>query len=474
MGLTLIGVRENVLAQDYCTISTDGFAEPAGLEASNLKTQEPSEVARIATLDPKHTVWRFDLSSVEATFDGFALVNHNLLPGDYVRFTARSLTSSDFDEHQTAPNAIAASTNITGAVTDVDEAIDTPDGALIEPTTKTSDWTARFSWPNLTGIPLPGTARGQFVLRMIRKYTGAGAANPVVTYPKLTVDLYEAGVLKLSLGWRAVTSLDTTGQIFIFPFNPNLLTTATGADIECVVTCTPGISGVTGSLFFGQYAAMDTLSLYHESLTGAGGPLSSDWIQIPEPGGKEAPTKSIHYAASVPLDFVISGRVWVLSDGTVKNPKTRLVDGAVAKGIIKRDPQTYVEAGVWAGGPKFELSTGIQQDGPQINVEIEEVVGRTLGGQTYGADSFRFRVCEPTTIVVNREEKDFLLDYLAWQRGHSEAFYVILETGVSIARQVFTSFWATLKSLSTPRQISRWDPEDEVKYTMTIAFEEKL
>lgn len=471
MGMTLIGVRENVLEQDYCTISTDGFAEPSGLEASNLKTQEPSEVARINTLDPKHTIWRFDLSS-EATLDGFALVNHNLLPGDYVRFTARSLTSSDFDEHQTAPNAIAASTNITGAVTDVDEAIDTPDAALIEPTTKTSNWTARFSWPNLTGIPLPGTARGQFVLRMLRKYTGAGSSNPVVTYPKLTVDLYEAGVLKLSLGWRAVTSLDAAGQIFIFPFNPNLLTTASGADIECVVTCTPGISGVTGSLFFGQYAAMDTLSLYHESLAGAGGPLSSDYIQISEPGGKDAPTKSIHYAAASPLDFVISGRVWVLSDGAIKDPKTRLVDGAVAAGVIDSEPQTYIEAGVWAGGSKFELSTGIQQDGPQVNVEIEEIVGNTVGGQTHGADSFRRRICDPTTIVVSREEKDFLMS-IAWEQGHSGAFYVILESGIDIARQLFTSFWATLKSISTPRQLML-QGDEEAKYSMTIAFEEKL
>lgn len=473
MAMTLLGLP-NILSKPYSIFSTDGFAglEPVDMGPSLLKTEEPSEVARLNSLDPKHTVWSFDLSEVESDFSAFSVVNHNLVYGDYIRFTGRNFGAfTDIVRLQTAPNAITAPSNITGSVTNVDEAIDTPDGLVIEPTTKTSSWSVRFTWPTFA-VPMLGTARSQFVLRMIRRFTGAGETNPT-TYPKLTVNLYEEGVLIRQLGWRAVTSTATEGQIFIFPFDIDELTDSTGANIECEIVCTPGLS-----LSGGQYTVVESLSLYTESVI-EGGTTSNDevfnsgWIQIPQTGSVNPPTKSIHFMTPILWSNIVDGKIWIMSDGAIKDPTLRITDSAIAVGVIDTEPLTYVEAGVICGGDIFELSIGIQSEGPQINVEIEEISGNTLGGQSYGADSFRRRICDPTSIVVSREERDFLLDYIAWQRGHSEAFYIILEPEVTLERQLFTSFWGTLKLLSTPVQLMM-EQNDVAMYRMTIAFEEKL
>lgn len=471
MAITFLGVSDgNVLAQDFCTFSTDGFAglEPAGLEASFLKTEEPSEIARLATLDPLHTRWFFDLSGVVKPFDSFAIDNHNLVSGSFVRFVVGTNSTGWPTIYSQAPNAVVASTNIVGAVTNVDEAVSSPDGFVIGPSDPTSSWSVRLAWPAMSVTPRLGIAMGQLVLSVKKIFVGSGAVAPI-TYPALTVRLYESGSLVEVLGSRAVTAEVGVNQVFIFPFDFSDLVDPTGGNIEFDIAGTRGRSTTDGS-----YAVLDAVSINCEDTNNT---IATDSLFIEVPSSStRTPKKSIHFTSNTP--WVCSlGTIAILSDQADHSPfiiPSGVGAGSVPIGSIEDIPLTYIEAGVAVGGSKFELLTGIQSEGPQINVEIEEVTGNTLGGQTYGADSFRRRVCEPTTIAVNRAEKDFLMNDLAWQRGHSGAFYVILETGVALERQLFTSFWATLKSLSTPRQISRWDPEDEVKYTMTIAFEEKL
>lgn len=465
MAMTFLGLP-NILSEDYVTFSTDGFAGlvPAGLEASYLKTEEPSEITRLALLDPKHTHWLFDLAGVQKDFSGFALVNHNLAPGSLVRFQSESRTL-----YTQAPNAIVSSTNITGTVTNVDEAIDSPDGNIIEPTNKANSWEVHFGWAALSVTPKLGSHMGQIVLRMKRNFTGAGADNPL-TYPKLTIDLQQSGGTVRALGTRAVTSTDTNGQIFIYTFDFSELAAPDGSNIEVGVTCTSGTSASGG-----QYATLESIALYYEDENQS---LDKDslWIEIPEPDSMDlAPTKSIHYLTSDEWTSISGGVIRIISDQSLHDPPTTHIPipTRVPVGGIRTFPVTYIDVGVAVGSGRTEMLTGIQSEGPQVNVEIEEIVGNTLGGQTYGADSFRRRVCEATSIVVNRAEKDFLMKLL-WERGHSGAFYIILETGVTFERQLFTAFWATLKSLSTPRQLSAWHPGDEIKYSMTIAFEEKL
>lgn len=466
MSLTFLGLPNNLFAKSYVDLSTPHGDEPDGLEASFLKTEEPSDVARIPTLDPKHTYWKYNTNLIGSTISGLAVVNHNLTPGSLIRYSGDTTAANFAIPITEAPNAVVSSSNITGGITNVDEDIDSPDGLQIVPTVTTAVWNVVLSWGALISLPKQGFSMAFFVLRMQRKFSGAGATNPT-TYPVLEVELREGGSLVETLGRRIVTSTDSVGQIFIFGFDPGSLADPSGTNIEIKISCTTGLSPSGG-----QYAALESVALYYEP-DGADYDFDSGWIVIPETGSLDAPTKSTHYLPETAWTGVVAGVVKFISDQSEHDPLLT-ASGAALIGLVENFPSTYVEAGVLLAGDKFELSTGIQPEGPQVNVEIEEVVGRTLGGQTYGADSFRFRMCEPTPIVVNRAEKDFLMDNVAWRRGHSGAFYVILETGTSLERQVFTSFWATLKSVSTPRQISTWHPGDEVKYNMTIAFEEKL
>lgn len=467
MALTLLGVPENPLSKPYCVWTTNGIAgvTVAETEPDYLRTEEPSEVAHIITLAPERTAWYFDLSGLQLDFDGFGLVNHNLSPGSLIRFIGNDITAPI----EQPPNVLAASSNIVGGVINVDEDVYLPDGLQVVPSITTSNWDARFTWGDLSAVPRLGANMGQLIVRA--KLNFAGISTTAKTYPKLTCDLYESGSLVRSLGWRAITSIADNGQVFVFPFNFAELVAPSGANIECKITCEPGWDAQEESEL-SLYATMDTLALGYED---SGVVLSMDtgWIEIPEPGSIKTPTKSIHHLLSSQWTNVRKGTFRILTDQSIHDPTIQSIfPFSIPAGLFDTLPPSYVEAGVAIGSTKFELSIGIQSEGPQTGVEVEEITGNTLGGQTYGADSFRRRVCEPTSIVVTRAEKDFLMR-LFWEHGHSGAFYVILETGTTLVQQLFTSFWSTLKSLSKPRQMML-QGDGEAKYNMTIEFEEKL
>jgi hypothetical protein len=304
-----------------------------------------------------------------------------------------------------------------------------------------------------------------FVIRMRRQFSGAGATNPR-TIPTVRIDLYEAGVFRKLLGWRAVTA--TSGQILIFPFSVADLTVPSGADIELVLNCTPGIS-VSG----GSYAQLDTVSLYYESVVWI---VDSGWTTFQadtRPAPFYAP-RYLHYFPSSAWSGVTGYTVMVRSDQTVHNPPLDNLNDQVPEGSIAT-PVTYIEAGVSAAGVVARPEVGIVRgSGPATRVDVLEFSGATAGGQSFGADSLRRIISEPLEMIVTRDELKLLQDQLAYRRGRSGGIYVAMEPGVDAIYQSQTAFWCTLKELSAPTAHGRYRSDGSMRYKVTVSFAEKL
>lgn len=463
----------NVIARPYCTASTSGAAllVPAGFEASFLKSEEPSDLARLATCDPMHTQWVFDFNGIPSDIEGLALINWNGSPTSYYRFSGGPGAGAVNQPTAQAPNAMPTFTNVTGGVTNVDEAIYSPDALFVGPTTLSSPWDCSFSWGPLAHTPVQGTAMAQFVLRMQLFGNGAGLTAPL-SYPKLEIWLQESGSLVAKLNSRAVT--ETGGQVFIFPFNPALLTDPTGANLEMFLACSSGLSASGNT-----YAKLESVALYYEWSIG----VDTLWLPAPfatfgEDADGPQPTKSVHHFTTPGTGWenLLSLNVRILDDGCVNDPHSLIGTGTgVPVGLIPRRPDGFVQAGAFCAGGVIAPDLGIRNgEGPAVKVITEGVPGLTVGGQTFGADQFRRRSCDMVDFYATRDEAMEILDRVTWRKGQSGAFYVALEPEVAGQYQMFTSFWATAKDHSPPRKHGRYKATGDMGFTMGLSFEEKL
>lgn len=466
--LILLGFPNHV-AERYVTLEAEyPTAIPPEWEPSYLKTAEPTDRTRIVSLDPRDTIINGLTSGIACTFDGFAVDNHNLTPGGHYRFVAMAggEDAGGLSFHRQAPASIVSSSNITGGVGNVDEEIRTPDGSAIIPTVTTLPWEATFAWGALAETPSQGSGMACFVLRMKRVAVGAGATDPV-TVPKVTVQLSEAGSPIRSLGYRAVTSAESGGQILIFPFDPSELAAPDGSNLECVVSALNGESP-SGS----QYAALETLSFYYEDdLTPV--TFDSGWRPVEGTWQRYQPKRSFHYYPETPWTNVINFRFLMRSDQARHDVPLRLVDDAIPAAAAV-DALVFVEAGVLCGGVARALELGIRKStGPAARPEIFELAGSTAGGQSYAADAYRRRATESLDLLVTRDEAEFLRGEF-WSKGKSGAFYITMEPWVAAEYQTFSAFWATVRDMSSPVPYGRYRPDGTMRFAMSISFNEKL
>lgn len=145
-----------------------------------------------------------------------------------------------------SPDTIAASTNLTGAVTDIDEDPASPDANWLTATVATAATDLRITFPTPTFTP----SGAQSFQLWLRKTTGTPT-------PTADISLYQGGTLRsLLLNDTAITS--TTGQLVAANWNSSDLSgTLDGSDVECRILSTPGTSSTTGTL--PAYAAAGTL-----------------------------------------------------------------------------------------------------------------------------------------------------------------------------------------------------------------------
>lgn len=462
------GQYPNLIGKSSCLVTVPATYESAALKAIHVQTDEPSEISRILTTNPEFTYWLADFQGVQRTVGGMAGVNINLSPNGFFRFIGGSATNPAWEIR--APDAIAAPTNITGAVTAVDEAIAAPDANFITPTTTTSAWSVRFTFLPLPAPPTTGDGMCIFVARMLQVAGGA-----TTYYPKVTASLYESGVLVRELGSYPVSVATGDGQLFFFRFNPNELAAPDCSNAEVLISCVPGAG--TGA----QYAKLNTIALLADLTSSfpAAYPYDSGWIASPTSfyAGQEddpPPTISVDYFPETPWVDIDTMFLLVMDDQALADPPSDDTSGFVPAGAIVNPPTGVIDLGVFAAGPALILERGPQL-GPESSVIVEGYEGVTEGGQTYGADAFRRRTMS-VNFMLNRDEKDALMFGIDWGRGRSAPFYVNLDPELAVEYSEFTAGWVTMAEggQAIPVAPQAYDASGLMLFTKHYLFEERL
>ena len=130
-----------------------------------------------------------------------------------------------------APDVLLQQTNLSGAVTDIDDDPDAPDAAWLTAPGSNSNTAARTSFPSPSGNLITGAGLQEFRVQ-VRKTNHS-------TDPSAVVELWEAGALVATvIGSTAISS--TIGQILAGAFDASLLADISGAGVECLVAGTVG------------------------------------------------------------------------------------------------------------------------------------------------------------------------------------------------------------------------------------------
>lgn len=474
--ITFLGFPDPV-SELYTTIYSPGSV-PSTLPLTNLQTDEPSEKTRILSLDPINSQIAFDFAGVEKDIDGFSIINHNLTPGNHYRFIGLSTPGSLGWTYETqAPNAVTASSNVSGGVTNIDEAISSPDGLKMEPFTPTLAWNVRLGFAALSHTPNTATGRGFFVVRARLEASGIGL-DTLATLPRLLVDLRQQGSpVVIPLGYRAVQTSAAGGQVLIFPFEFSSLADPTGADIEVQLTFTPGTS-TAGSMVYGT---LESVRLYYERFpavtTGYSTDCDTGWIAVPDVGGdfEQIPTSSAHCFLGERWTGIQSLILLVRSDQADHAADFNFSDGAIPYQAVET-PSDFVEMGIVETGESKVLTYGLNAEpGPVAGPYTSAMSETGLTGQSYTADLFSGRRTDAMTLTVTKAEKTWLQREIGWKRGLSVPFFAALEPGEEAEDQMFTAAWWTLAAdLGMPKRLGRSGSQDELVYEMTIELREKL
>jgi len=461
----------NHSAQAYATASTAGGGiEPADMPASKLKTDEPSEISRLTTLDPYFSQIGFDTAFLRSTIDGLALVNHNVADGGQIRFVGWGGSSGSTLNLPSIPppQTVVASTNMTGTVGNIDEGISASDGLNMSPTTTTLPWSVTLRFFSLGGTINTGADMMAIVIRVRRAFSGAGATSPA-SLPLVSAYLLGTSFW-LEMGSRAVTVTATGGQILIFPFKRSDFTSV--SDCQVKLDFTPGVSASGG-----QYAVLETAACYYDTVTASSPTHDSGWMTVESDSrlARVAPTQHIHYLPSTPWTDIYSYAVQYRTDQAIHNPLVT-VDGVVPVGAVPADPVAFVQAGVFPAGRALIPELGVRFGrGPMAGTpEVVSIEGSTAGGQAYGADAYAFRSIPPLELIVTRDELLLLQDQLGFRKGRSSPFYVAVEPGVAMKYQLFSAGWVTLASISPPRPFGKYKTDGAMKFLVEVSFVERL
>lgn len=454
----------NLIGKDYATVSlltAYASAEPTELKALRLKTDEPSETARILTVDPLATRWKASFTKgVAREVTGMALINvPNLTPWGKYRFTVGEPTYQDL-----APTTVVGTpVNFgSGIPADVDEAVFTPDDRWMIP------FLGDYWNVELGGFPTPTTAPihgdSKCWVSLFVRYTGG---TPTNAYPAAGVTLKQGGNVVANLGTRAITSAE--GQILVFPFDAADLPTASGAGLS--VLCEFDSSNVVAELGACRVAVERTAPAQ-----------ASPWLPSPSAayGDEEdafAPFIDLQYFPTTPWTITANDLLFVQvqDDQTEHDPDNGTV-GAISfyrvpkNNIDIRFVRGYVDAGVFVAGEAFILgkhnigedSPGLlQNETPTGRIVVEGFEGVTEGGQTYGSDAFRSKAID-LQLCVDRDEMLTLQERIAWRKGYSSPFFFAAEPDIPVQRQLFNSGWWTVAEMSQPTRLagSRYDNGD--------------
>lgn len=446
-------IVENLLAHSLANV--EGAEASASMGVANLLNDDPGAFWRSNGLVDDNMKLDFTLANnVPMTAEAMALVAHNFYNGaaEYRLFLTDDTGAIPATWFQSlAPTFIAASTNASGAVTNVDEG-DSADGNYMTPTTGT-DWDARFDFGTPASAPATGARRQCFFVLV----KASAAPTSMVAVPTVKAELYEAGSLVLDLGTKIITS--TTNQQLFWSWDAAELATASGADVQIKLT-------FAGTAYGGvPYPAGHLESVYwicergDEALTPVTGgdlgwQLYSDFAgsgisYFPEADGAQH-VLWIDFGASRTFNRAY---LMLRSDGSP--PDLDITEE------WPPTPPAYVQIGVASMGEAW--SPARQRDfGTLVGTVDESSKEFTDGGAKFGSRRPVRRVLSLPLSALTPAEAHTLLDRLAWRQGILKPVAInLLDSDATEGKH--TTLWASLRN-----------PENSIEATTTQNYSRSM
>ena len=159
-----------------------------------------------------------------------------------------------------APGSIYSSSNLSGAVTDIDEAVASPDANWLTASSNNVDSNLVVDFPTPTNTPGTGTGLQQFQI-----YARLTANGTACTY---NVYLCETDGTRLNGGSAIATGslTSTTGQTITATWDASLLGTADGSAVQCEFDVTKA-GGAPSNRTTGEVGAIEWDAYYDSSRT---------------------------------------------------------------------------------------------------------------------------------------------------------------------------------------------------------------
>lgn len=428
----------NLLREANCTVSGASLSTQA---ASNLLTPRPSEFWRLPTLDPAQAELQFHFSRSES-LDVAGFVAANFTPGATYRMV---LSNATIDSSESiAPDSLAASSNFTGGLANVDEDPFSPDGLAMTQTSALSAATARFTFASPVGAaPAAGANYQAFYVRVT---AGNGA-------PTLKAELYESGSLKANLGTQTIATLSPgTVRVLGFYWNAALLSTSSGANVEVLLTLSAAASAST----------IEGLKWVKDS-----------W---PDPGtGADTGYQTIPAWNTDPSTGV---DVTTLDLGPPPQRTLRYIWSSLQAGMYYlrvqiRDldnPAGYLQAGVAIAGRKFAAALSpVDFGGDLLNTIDPSIKQRTPGGQILSTN--RVKWDEVSLRFHNTTAEAFSVrDRWTQRRGTTQPVLFLANPNGTAYEQQYGDKYGVLKAQTSMKPMRTAVPHWEQSFTLEEAL----
>lgn len=438
-------------ALGYGEISAGSAA--SGMPATNAQTEEPSEVWRTAS-----TPWPFDCwlgwgpttaKWPEPKIDAVGVVNHNLTTAALVRVIRGSWT-----EYLRVPDSIAASTNMTGAVTAIDEG-KAPGGDYVTVTDSTLTASLRVTFEDPSAAPRTGSK--QFFAVFLKRQALSPDTNKT---PHVHAYLCEGGTQRQDLGAKYVRS--TSGQWLVWAWDQSSLVTTDGSAVELRLDVDASHVGLS----------IDTIVWVCERAADLSGAMDSGWLTpVSDLGATawgglpvydQAPHQSFVYLHG---STTTAGSIFVflVDDGA---PTT-----ADATLELIPEPPTYVQVGCLVAGVAFRPAVNVDW-GPMLGSKDLSDKATTDGGQSYGVRRPVLRTLNVPLSWLTQDEAHALFDRLVLRRGTLAPVLLAWDPDSATEAQLPT-FWATLDGAPTMEAIAAFGSDGKSRRRLGFSFVEK-
>lgn len=471
-----MGILRILLPDIFGSQSAEAIATSeasASLADGNLLTPEPWQAWRSLTNYPADTCgYVHILGDPLFHLDAVAIAAANLSPGNAeVLFWGRAYSGASPPTPAFAElpfTAVAASSGMTGTITEVNEGSGATDSAYMTPTTVGSSYVI-FDFGTPAANPRTGDRRQCFWIRVLadQDTTGANAYRR----PTITASLYEnvAGTptWRADLGTKAVHG--TTAHLLFFSWDAVDLVTADGSNVQLRLDFAKVETSVTPRVDSGWWACESTeLSALSGTDSGwrtvlANPPRNSSGVDYSVQDAEPYSRLDYKFDGSVPSQFE---RLYFY----IREDHCPKEDTEVLNRFLLPTPPGYVQIGKMLGGlwwsPTINRAYGqfaTVDDGSEKN---DDEGGGEWGTREDPRDTFKISLP-----ALTAEEAAWLKQRLLHQMGTMSEIYVELEPDTTL-NLYEPGFGGLCTILSASNPITR-NPNETYLYSMEFTVRVK-